>query len=81
MKKLTLSLGEETIALAHKLARERRDSISHMVEEYFRSLKKPETTYVPEHPRVRKLYGIFKGASLPSDKKALRELHAQKYLQ
>ena len=77
MKKLTLSL---TITLSRQLAKERNKSISAMVGDYFLSLKKEGGSYVPDQPLVRKLYGIFKGTVLPSDKKALRELRARKYL-
>ena len=78
MKKLTLSLDEETIAIAHKLARANNDSISNMVGNFFRDMQKPRTEYVPDHPTVRKLYGILKGSDIPMDKKAIRELILQK---
>ena len=80
MKKLTLSLDEETIAIAHKLARANNDSISNMVADFFRSLQKDRAEYVPRNPALRQLYGILEGADIPRDKKAIRELILQKHL-
>ncbi len=80
MKKLTLSLDEETIEFAHKLAKEKNDSISNMVGDFFRDMHKNRKEYVPDHPVVRELYGSFKGATVPKDKKAMREALLQRYL-
>ena len=80
MKKLTLSLDEETIAIAHRMAKEKNDSISNMVGDFFRNAQKNRKEYVPDHPTVRKLYGILKGSDIPMDKKAIRELILQKHL-
>ena len=80
MKKLTLSLDEETIAIAHKVAKENNDSISNMVGNFFRDKQKSRKEYQPDHPVVKSLYGYYKGRSIPNDKKAMLDLLLQKHL-
>ena len=80
MKKLTLSLDEDIIEFAHKLAKEKNDSISNMVGEFFRNMHKNRKEYVPRNPALRQLYGILEGADIPRDKKGIRELILQKHL-
>ena len=79
MKKLTLSLDEETIAFAHKLAKQNNDSISNMVNGFFQSMRPNRKEYQPRHPEVRELYGYTKDRPIP-DKKVLREILLQKHL-
>ena len=80
MKKLTLSLDEETIALAHKLAKENNDSISNMVGTFLRDAQKNRKEYVPRNPVVKSLYGYYKGRSIPNSKKEMLEILLQKHL-
>ncbi len=80
MKKLTLSLDEDIIEFAHKLAKEKNDSISNMVGEFFRNMHKNRKEYVPRNPVIKSLYGYYKGRSLPNSKKEMQEILLQKHL-
>lgn len=80
-KKLTLSLNDEIIERAKKYASDRRESLSEMVENYFRVItsnyKKEENKY---SPTVRELLGSIK---VPDDfdyEKAKYEYLKEKYL-
>ena len=77
---MTLSMDRELIGFAHKLAEETGDSISNMVAAFLRRARKREQEYVPRHPVVRSLYGSARGAALPRDKKAMREVLLRKHL-
>jgi len=71
--KLTLSMDEDLIRFAHELAKERNESISHMIAGYFQSLRKKRFDPSKLHPDVQKLLGAFEGADLPKNKKEMRE--------
>ncbi len=69
-KKLTLSINEELIKFAHEFSQKTRQSISHIVEQYLKSLK--DQSEAPGlSPKTQRLYGIFSQQPIP-DKKDLR---------
>ena len=70
--KLTLSMDEDLIRFAHELAREKNASISSIVADYLRGLRKQQFDASRLHTDVRKLMGVFKGAAIPEMKRELR---------
>jgi len=75
-KKLTLNINEDLIDFAHDFSKKTKQSISHMVEQYFERLraKAGESNWSPQ---TLSLYGIFSENPIPG-KKELRELFHEK---
>ena len=79
--KLTLTIEKEVIKIAKEYAKERGQSVSEIVENYFKflSIKRIE---IPENqlsPRVKKLRGIIKSENDLDYKKLLTEELSKKY--
>lgn len=79
--KLTLSIEKEVIDAIKEYAKEKGQSVSDMVENYFKLLAHKNKIVKPEDlsPEVQRLRGII---SLPNDfdfKKTVEEERAKKY--
>jgi len=70
-KKLTLSIDDELVQFAYHFAKQSKQSISHIIEEYLNNLRKQS---VNSHlsKKAQALYGIFSNENIP-DKKELRK--------
>lgn len=79
--KLTLTLDKEVIEIAKKYAKEKGQSLSELVENYFKFIteKKTKSKSVKLSPAVRKLRGIIKIDEEVDYKKALTEELSKKY--
>ncbi|MCC6286347.1 MAG: hypothetical protein IT249_00535 [Chitinophagaceae bacterium] len=62
--KLTLTIEEKVIASAKKYAQKKGKSLSHLVENYLKSIGGKETSSSEISPKVSKLMGVIK---LPND--------------
>jgi hypothetical protein len=79
--KLTLTIDKEVIEIAKKYAKEKGQSLSEMVENYFKFVAGNHTKSKekPLSPRVRKLRGIIKTNDHFDYKKILTEELSKKY--
>lgn len=79
--KLTLTIEEDVIKIAKEYAREKGQSLSELVENYFKLITIDRRTIVPEElsPRVRRLRGILKVDEDFDYKEILTEELAKKY--
>ena len=72
--KLTLTLEKEVIEIAKKYAKEKGQSLSELVENYFKLLTKDSKTEMVElSPKVKSLKGILKVNKDFDYKKVLEE--------
>jgi len=71
--KLTLTIDDKVIDSAKKYARKRGKSLSHLVENYLKSIGVNESGSSTIAPRVSKLMGVIK---LPDDFDYKRDLKA-----
>ena len=80
--KLTLNLDQDVIDRAKSLARQRKKSLSNIVQDYlqFITLDKPQPEDVEISPVVRKLAGTLKVDPNLDYKKAYRDHLEKKYL-
>ena len=62
--KLTLTIEDKVISSAKKYAQKKGKSLSHLVENYLKSISTKDTSNLPISPKVSKLRGIIK---LPND--------------
>ena len=62
--KLTLTIEDKVISSAKKYAQKKGKSLSHLVENYLKSISVKETVNPPVSPKISKLMGIIK---LPND--------------
>lgn len=62
--KLTLTIEEKVISSAKKYAQKKGKSLSHLVENYLKSISGKEITSPAISPKVSKLMGVMK---LPND--------------
>ncbi|HMO60938.1 MAG TPA: DUF6364 family protein [Ferruginibacter sp.] len=62
--KLTLTIEDKVIISAKKYAQKKGKSLSHLVENYLKSISEKDTNTLPVSPKVLKLKGIIK---LPDD--------------
>lgn len=62
--KLTLTIEDKVISSAKKYAQKKGKSLSHLVENYLKSISVKETVNPPISPKISKLMGIIK---LPND--------------
>ena len=62
--KLTLTIEDKVISSAKKYAQKKGKSLSHLVENYLKSISTKDTSNLPISPKVAKLRGIIK---LPND--------------
>jgi hypothetical protein len=62
--KLTLSIEDKVISSAKKYAQKKGKSLSHLVENYLKSISNKDSSNLPISPKVLKLKGIIK---LPND--------------
>jgi len=76
--KLTLSINSEIIEKAKKFFQTRDQSLSSLVEDYFRLLIKTKQRQEITTPIVRELSGIAKGAN-KNDKEIIYEYLEKKY--
>lgn len=77
--KLTLTIEDKVISSAKKYAQKKGKSLSHLVENYLKSISAKDTNSVPVSQKVLKLRGIIK---LPDDfdyKNELTNALAKKY--
>lgn len=79
--KLTLTIEEEVIQVAKEYAKEKGQSLSNLVENYFKLITKDRRTIKPEElsPRIQRLRGIIKTDEPIDYKKVLAEELAKKY--
>ena len=79
--KLTLTLEKEVIEIAKVYAKEKGQSLSEMVENYFKLVTKDRRKIKPKElsPRIRRLRGIIKVTEKIDDKKTLTEELSKKY--
>ncbi len=78
--KLTLTVEEKVITTAKKYARRKGKSLSHIVENYLRSISAKDESETELSPKVAKLKGAIK---LPADfdyKKTLSTALSKKYM-
>ena len=81
--KLTLKLDQDVIAAAKDYAAARKESLSGLVENFFKSLslrrkhKKPDLDL---SPIVAEMYGMIKTKKNINEKKILEEYYVEKYL-
>ena len=78
---LTLTIEKEVIKIAKEYAKERGQSVSEIVENYFKflSIKRIELSENQLSPRVKKLRGIIKSENDLDYKKLLTEELSKKY--
>jgi hypothetical protein len=74
-RKLTLSLDAAVIDFAHEYARQNRQSISKVVENYFVEQSRKTRGQPPIFSELRKLRGILKDANIPDSKKERRKMY------
>lgn len=79
--KLTLTIEKEVIKEAKEYAKEKGQSLSDLVENYFKLLTKDERKIKANHlsPRIKRLRGILKAYKDFDYKKALEEELSKKY--
>ncbi len=79
--KLTLTIEKEVIEIAKEYAKDKGQSLSEMVENYFKILTsgKRKITEKQLSPKVRKLRGIIKAESNMDYKEVLTEELSKKY--
>lgn len=79
--KLTLTIEKEVIEIAKKYAKEKGQSLSEMVENYFKfvAAKRMKIEEKELSPKVRKLKGIIKTDENVDYKKILTEELSKKY--
>ena len=58
--KLTLTIEDKVISSAKKYAQKNGKSLSHLVENYLKTISVKETNNLPLSPKVLKLMGIIK---------------------
>ena len=78
-KKLTLTIDDKVIEFAHLYSKETDQSISAMVEKYFRNLQRSSYQDSDLSPVTLKLRGALKGQSVP-EKHELRRMFHEKSL-
>ena len=79
--KLTLTLEKEVIEIAKAYAKEKGQSLSEMVENYFKLVTIDRRKIKPKElsPRIRRLRGIIKVTEKIDYKKTLTEELSKKY--
>jgi len=79
--KLTLTLEKEIIEIAKAYAKEKGQSLSEMVENYFKLVTIDRRKIKPKElsPRIRRLRGIIKVTEKIDYKKTLTEELSKKY--
>lgn len=79
--KLTLTIEKEIIEIAKEYAKEKGQSLSEMVENYFKyiTVNRKKTQEKQLSPKVRKLRGIIKTDENFDYKKVLTEELSRKY--
>ena len=79
--KLTLTIEKEVIKIAKKYAKEKGQSLSEMVENYFKLITVDKREIKPEQlsPRIRRLRGIIKSNEKIDKKQILSEELTKKY--
>lgn len=79
--KLTLTIEEEVIQTAKEYAKEKGQSLSDMVENYFKLITRNRRSIEPEKlsPRIQRLRGIIKTDAPIDYKKVLAEELSKKY--
>tara|TARA_R110002096_G_scaffold238027_7_gene429376 strand:- start:955 stop:1209 length:255 start_codon:yes stop_codon:yes gene_type:complete len=79
--KLTLTIEKEVIQIAKQYAKEKGQSLSEMVENYFKMITVNRKEIKPKQlsPRVRRLRGIIKSTKEVDYKQTLTEELSKKY--
>lgn len=79
--KLTLTIEKEIIEIAKEYAKEKGQSLSEMVENYFKLITTDRRQIEPEQlsPRIRRLRGIIKVNEQMNHKQILEEELTKKY--
>lgn len=79
--KLTLTIEKEVIQVAKEYAKEKGQSLSDIVENYFKLITRNRRRIEPEElsPRIRRLRGIIKTDEPIDYKKVLAEELEKKY--
>ena len=78
-KKLTLTMDQNLIDFAHRLAKKTNQSISKIVAQYLKSLQEKQKHDVGLSTDLADMYGIFENNPLPDKKKMRNTLHAKSY--
>ncbi len=79
--KLTLTIEKEVIEIAKKYAKEKGQSLSDLVENYFKLITNERSVIKPDElsPRVKRLRGIIKSETELDYKDILTEELMKKY--
>ena len=79
--KLTLTIEKEVIQTAKDYAKEKGQSLSELVENYFKMITKEKREIKPEKlsPRVQRLRGIIDAKETLNSKQILTEELSKKY--
>jgi len=79
--KLTLTIEKDVIKEAKEYAKDKGQSLSELVENYFKLLTKDKRKIKPNHlsPRIKRLRGILKVEKNFDYKKTLTEELSKKY--
>ncbi len=79
--KLTLTIEKETIDIVKEYSKEKGQSLSEMVENYFKLITVDRRQIEPEQlsPRIRRLRGIIKPNEKLNHKEILEEELSKKY--
>ena len=79
--KLTLTIEKEVIKTAKEYAKDTGQSLSELVENYFKLITENRRTIEPKQlsPRIRKLRGIIKTKEEINEKQILTEELSKKY--
>lgn len=79
--KLTLTIEKEVIEIAKEYAKEKGQSLSDLVENYFKLITQDRREIKPEQlsPRIKRLRGIIKTDEKIDYKKILTEELSKKY--
>lgn len=80
-KKLTLTIEKDVIKNAKEYSKEKGQSLSELVENYFKLLTKDRREITPEQlsPNIQRLRGIIKSKDKLDTKKILEEELTKKY--
>lgn len=78
-KKLTLSMSEDAIATAKKLAAEENTSVSAMFEQIVRGMAARKKRSIPIGPLTRKATGLVKLPEGKTDRELITEALMEKY--
>ncbi len=77
--KLTLSIDKEVIESAKRDLQSRGESLSHLIEEYFKALLSAKARHFTDTPVVAELTGIAKTSKDTNEKDIISDYLLEKY--